>query len=162
MGSKPEFDTRAAHAAEIGGGGGITNARGLAGIYAPLACGGKLKGVELVSPDALARMGQVSSATGKDAVLLMPTRFALGFMKSMDNRRAPIGILDSAITSEDAFGHVGAGGSFGFADPVAKMSFGYTMNKMGAGILLTDRGQSLVDAAYRSLGYQSNASGVWR
>ncbi len=162
MGSKPEFDTRAAHAAEIGGGGGITNARGLAGLYAPLACGGKLKGVELVSSDALARMGQVSSATGKDAVLLMPTRFALGFMKSMDNRRAPIGILDSAITSEDAFGHVGAGGSFGFADPVAKMSFGYTMNKMGAGILLTDRGQSLVDATYRSLGYQSNASGVWR
>ncbi len=162
MGSKPEFDTRKAHAAEIGGGGGITNARGLAGMYALLACGGKLKGVELVSPDVLARMGQVSSATGKDAVLLMPTRFALGFMKSMDNRRAPIGILDSAITSEDAFGHVGAGGSFGFADPVAKMSFGYTMNKMGAGILLTDRGQSLVDATYRSLGYQSNASGVWR
>jgi CubicO group peptidase (beta-lactamase class C family) len=162
MGSKPEFDTRKAHAAEIGGAGGITNARGLAGMYAPLACGGKLKGVELVSSDALARMGQVASATGKDAVLLVPTRFALGFMKSMDNRRAPIGILDSAITSEDAFGHVGAGGSFGFADPVAKMSFGYTMNKMGAGILLTDRGQSLVDATYRALGYQSNASGVWR
>lgn len=162
MGAKPEYDTRAAHAAEIGGAGGITNARGLAGMYAPLACGGKLKGVELVNSDTLARMAQVSSATGRDAVLLMPTRFALGFMKSMDNRRAPLGILDSALTSEEAFGHVGAGGSFGFADPKAEMSFGYTMNKMGAGILLTDRGQSLVDATYRSLGYQSNASGAWR
>ncbi len=33
-------NSRACHAAEIGGGGGISNARGLAGIYAPLACGG--------------------------------------------------------------------------------------------------------------------------
>ncbi|MBM4256140.1 MAG: beta-lactamase family protein [Deltaproteobacteria bacterium] len=162
MGAKPEYDTRAAHAAEIGGAGGITNARGLAGMYAPLACGGTLNGVQLVDSDTLARMGAVASATGRDAVLVMPSRFALGFMKSMDNRHAPAGVRESAITSEEAFGHVGAGGSFGFADPKAEMSFGYTMNRMGAGTLLTDRGQSLVDATYRSLGYQSNASGVWR
>jgi hypothetical protein len=35
------------------------------------------------------------------------------------------------------------------------------MNKMGLGILLNDRGQSLVDAAYSALGYRSNESGVW-
>jgi hypothetical protein len=35
------------------------------------------------------------------------------------------------------------------------------MNKMGLGILLNDRGQSLVDAAYCTLGYRSSASGVW-
>ncbi len=29
------------------------------------------------------------------------------------------------------------------------------------GILLNDRGQSVIDAAYRSLGYRSNESGVW-
>lgn len=162
MGAQPEYDFRAAHAAEIGGAGGITNARGLAGMYAPLACGGTLKGVQLVTPDALARMALVASATGRDAVLVMPSRFALGFMKSMDNRRAAVGLRDSAITTEDAFGHVGAGGSFGFADPRAGMSFGYTMNRMGSGTLLTDRGQSLVDATYRALGYQSNASGVWK
>ncbi len=162
MGAKPEFDTRAAHAAEIGGAGGITNARGLAGMYAPLSCGGTLNGVQLVNADTLARMGAVASATGRDAVLVLPSRFALGFMKSMDNRQAPAGIRESAIMSEEAFGHVGAGGSLGFADPRAEMSFGYTMNRMGAGTLLTDRGQSLVDATYRSLGYQSNASGVWR
>ena len=162
MGAQPEYDLRAAHAAEIGGAGGITNARGLAGMYAPLACGGKLKGVQLVTPDILARMALVSSATGRDAVLVMPSRFALGFMKSMDNRRGRTGARDSAIISADAFGHVGAGGSFGFADPRAEMSFGYTMNRMGAGMLLTDRGQSLVDATYRALGYQSNASGVWQ
>jgi CubicO group peptidase (beta-lactamase class C family) len=162
MGAKPEYDLRAAHAAEIGAAGGITNARGLAGMYAPLACGGKLRGVELVSPDILARMSRVSSATGRDAVLMMPTRFALGFMKTTDNRREPLGVQDSVLIGEDAFGHVGAGGSFGFADPAAAMSFGYTMNRMGPGAALNARGQSLVDATYRSLGYKSDASGAWQ
>jgi hypothetical protein len=32
---------------------------------------------------------------------------------------------------------------------------------MGAGGLLNERGQSLVDAVYLSLGYRSNASGSW-
>jgi CubicO group peptidase (beta-lactamase class C family) len=155
--ARPDYDSRAAHAAEIGGAGGITNARGLAGMYAPLACGGK----GLVSRDSVARMGAVSSATGQDVVLLLPSRFSLGFMKAMDNRRQPPGLQDSVILSEDAFGHAGFGGSLGFADPKAEMSFGYTMNKMGKGAGLNERGQSLVDAVYRSLGYQSNASGTW-
>ncbi len=155
--ARPDYDSRAAHAAEIGGAGGITNARGLAGMYAPLACGGQ----GLVSRDSVARMGAVSSATGQDAVLLLPSRFSLGFMKAMDNRQQPPGLQDSVILSEDAFGHAGFGGSLGFADPKAEMSFGYTMNKMGKGAGLNERGQSLVDAVYRSLGYQSNASGTW-
>ncbi len=161
MGAEPEYDTRAAHAAEIGGAGGITNARGLAGMYEPLALGGKKGGVELVNADTLAQMGRVSSSTGRDAVLIMPTRFALGFMKTMDNRGEPMGVQDSVLTSEEAFGHVGAGGSFGFADPKAGMSFGYTMNRMGAGASLNERGQSLVDAVYRALGYRSSDSGAW-
>ena len=154
--TRPDYDSRAAHAAEIGAAGGVTNARGLAGMYAPLACGGK----GLVSRDTIVRMAAVSSATGQDAVLLLPTRFSLGFMKSMDNRRQPPGLQDGAILSEEAFGHDGFGGSIGFADPKAEMSFGYTMNQMGP-IGLDERGQSLVDAVYRSLGYQSNVSGSW-
>jgi len=67
----------------------------------------------------------------------------------------------SVILSEAAFGHVGMGGSIGFADPVARMSFGYNMNRMGNSILLNDRGQSMIDAAYLALGYRSNASGAW-
>jgi CubicO group peptidase (beta-lactamase class C family) len=155
------FESRAAHAAEIGGAGGITNARGLAGMYAPLACGGNLKGVHLVDRDTLVRMSAVSSATGQDATLLGPVRLSLGFMKSVDNRRQPPGMQDSVILSEDAFGHAGAGGSIGFADPGERMSFGYTMNKMGPGVAINPRGQSLVDAAYTSLGYRSNQPGSW-
>ncbi|MEQ9146010.1 MAG: serine hydrolase domain-containing protein [Parvibaculaceae bacterium] len=154
------FNSRDAHAAEIGSANGITNGRGLAGMYAPLANGGSLKGVDLVGTDTLARMGRVAMATHDDATLLIPSRFALGFMKSMDNRA--LGVPDaSAVLSDAAFGHVGMGGSIGFADPEAAMSFGYNMNRMGVGILLNDRGQSLIDAAYRSLGYRSNASGCW-
>ena len=154
-------NTRTGHAAEIGSANGVTNARGLAGLYAPLANGGALHGVRLVGADALMRMGQVSVATHEDAVLAIPTRFSLGFMKSMDNRKLDNAMACSAILSEPAFGHVGAGGSIGFADPECAMSFGYTMNRMGLGILLNDRGQSLVDATYRAIGYRTSAGGAW-
>lgn len=154
-------NSREGHAAEIGSGNGISNARGLAGLYAPLANGGAVGGVRLVGPEAVTRMGKVSVATHEDATLNIPTRFSLGFMKSMDNRRLDNAESCSAILSEAAFGHVGAGGSIGFADPECRMSFGYTMNRMGLGILLNDRGQSLVDAAYRAVGYRTNAGGAW-
>lgn len=148
-------NSRAAHAAEIGGGGGITNARGLAGMYTPLAVGGGT----LVERDGVDRMRRVSSAVNRDATLCIGTRFAMGFMVSMDNRaRAD---RDSVILGEHAFGHVGAGGSIGFADPSCGLAFGYSMNRMGKGILLNDRGQSLVDATYRILGHRSDVSGSW-
>jgi CubicO group peptidase (beta-lactamase class C family) len=156
-------NTRAGHAAEIGAANGITNARGLAGMYAPLANGGG----PLVDGATLARMAEVSMATHDDATLRIPTRFALGFMKSMDNRKRSLGAkifgpdVDSVILGSAAFGHVGAGGSLGFADPAAGLSFGYTMNQMGPGLLMNERGQALVDAAYLSLGYKSKDGGVW-
>ncbi len=149
-----DFNTRAIHAAEIGSANGITNARGLAGLYVPLANGGG----GLLAPDSIARMSRVSAATFLDANLLQPMRFGLGFMAATDNRSTG---GDSLLIGERAFGHVGMGGSVGFADPGHGLSFGYTMNRMGPGILLNERGQSLVDAAYRCVGATSNASGAW-
>ncbi|TMC99302.1 MAG: beta-lactamase family protein, partial [Chloroflexi bacterium] len=116
----------------------------------------------LVSRDTLARMGAVSSASGFDMVVMFPSRFSLGYVKSTDNRREPSSTInDSMILSEEAFGHPGFGGALGFADPANGMSFGYAMNRMGQGNGLNERGQSLVDAVYLSLGYTSNASGAW-
>jgi CubicO group peptidase (beta-lactamase class C family) len=156
------FDSRAGHAAEVGATSGMSNARGLAGMYAPLANGGSLRGVRLVSPEALVRMSTVSSASALDASILAPTRFSLGYCKGVDNRRDPdCTENDNLILSEEAFGHTGMGGSLGFADPLAKMSFGYVMNRMGQGIGINARGQSLVDATYLSLGYSSNAGDSW-
>jgi CubicO group peptidase (beta-lactamase class C family) len=150
-----DFNSRQIHAAEIGSANGMTNARGLALLYAPLAHGGG----SLVRPETVARMSRVSAATHLDATLQLPMRFGLGFMKSTDNRAFG---GDSLIIGEEAFGHVGMGGSVGFADPAAELSFGYTMNRLGAGILLNARGQGLVDAAYRSVGFTSDTSGAWR
>lgn len=149
------------HRAQIGGGGGIANARGQVAMYTPLANGGSHNGVALVSDDRLAAMERCSVATGVDATLLCPTRFASGFMKSMDNRAYPGGDQLSAVLGDRAFGHVGAGGSIGFADPECQLAFSYTMNQMGGGLMLNDRGQSLVDATYKALGYRSDASGAW-
>jgi CubicO group peptidase (beta-lactamase class C family) len=155
-------NTSQVHAAEIPSANGITNARGLAGMYRPLALDGAFGGVRLVPEDAIPAMGAVASALAKDATMLVPTRWASGFMKGADNHRLPPGQNDSVILSEEAFGHLGNGGSLGFADPRARLSFGYTMNRLGGGIGLNDRGRALVDAVYRTLGYRRAASGgMW-
>jgi CubicO group peptidase (beta-lactamase class C family) len=114
-------------------------------MYTPLA----LDDGRLVDHETLERMRRVSVATNCDATLQLASRFALGFMVSMDNRAKTE--KDSAIIGEHAFGHVGAGGSIGFADPSLGLAFGYSMNQMGPGILLNERGQSLVDATYAVL-----------
>jgi CubicO group peptidase (beta-lactamase class C family) len=155
-------DSREAHAAVLPSQGGIATARGLAGLYAPLAAGGKSGTIELLDADTLAAASAVSSATGDDAMLRVGLRFGLGFMKSSDNRQAPAGARDSLILSEAAFGHAGMGGSLGFADPTVGLSFGYVMNKQGRGVLLNDRGQELVDALYRALGFRTNRDGRWQ
>jgi CubicO group peptidase (beta-lactamase class C family) len=135
---------RRLRAAEIPAANGMANARGLAGLYAPLAAPG---GGGLVDAETVARMSAVES-DGPDRILVYRTRFAQGFMKSVDggpSHRARLGPNDAA------FGHVGAGGSLGMADPAAGVAIGYAMNRMGAGLLLNERGQSLVDAVYECL-----------
>ena len=156
-----DANSRDAHAAEIGSATGISNARGLAGCMRHWLMEGSLMACVWSSRDAVTRMSLCSVATHEDATLRIPTRFSLGFMKAMDNRDLDNARHCSLIISEPAFGHVGAGGSIGLADPDSRMSFGYTMNRMGFGILMNDRGQSLIDSAYRALGYRSDAGGVW-
>ena len=129
--------------AEIPSANGITNARGLAGVYVPLACGGE----DLVDQRSLALMGNVASAVALDAVMAVPTRWSVGFMKADDNRHLPPGNDDSVLIPETAFGYLGSGGSLGFADPARRLSFAYVMNRQGATTGLDERGQSLVDAA---------------
>ncbi len=137
-----DADSREAHAACLPSSGGITNARGLAGMYTPLALDAR----------SLERFGSPTTRADVDATLLVGMAFALGFMKGCDNRTRPEGERDSLRLPATAFGHAGMGGSLGFADPAARLAFGYTMNKQGQGVLLNARGQSLVDAVYKALG----------
>ncbi len=119
-------------------------------------------GVQLVDGAELAAMGAVTSATAVDATMLVPTRWALGFVKSVDNSALAPGDRDGVVLAEEAFGHVGMGGSIGFADPYARMSFGYTMNRQGMAVGLDERAQSLIDATYTALGYErSPRGGSW-
>ncbi|MES2247733.1 MAG: serine hydrolase domain-containing protein [Pseudomonadota bacterium] len=155
----PAYNTKASLQAEIPAAGGVTNARGLATMYAALANGGALNGVRLLPEDYTAQLGMIQSAAPIERMALLASRFGLGFHGGMDNRaRAP---GNSAILGPQAFGHAGFGGSLGFADPQAQMSFGYQMTRMGPGTLLNDRGQSLVDAVYGVLGRTSNRYGFW-
>lgn len=154
-----DYDSREAHAAVLPSQGAITNARGLARMYAPLALEGQWNGVRLLAAKDVKRMAAVASASAVGATLQVGMRFGLGFMKSADNRRAPAGARDSLILGEAAFGHAGMGGSLGFADPAARLAFGYTMNKQGRGLLLNERGQGLVDAVYRALGFRTDDVG---
>lgn len=121
---------------------GHATARGIARIYAALACGGDLGGTHLLAPESIARCREEQSA-GDDLVLGVPTRFSLGFMLPQPSTDpfAPAG----------SFGHPGAGGSMGFADPEAKLSFGFVMNRAGNEILSDPRVRSLSDAVYASL-----------
>ncbi len=146
-------------AAEIGSSNGVSNARGLAGLYAPLALGG----ANFVGAEIFARMKRVSAASHSDQTLLLPMRFSLGFMRATTARElAPPDDAEAIGIGEEAFGHAGRGGSIGFADPECRMSFGYVMNRMSTQVLLDPRGQSLIDATYRALGYRSRESGAWR
>jgi CubicO group peptidase (beta-lactamase class C family) len=135
-------------------------ARGLARMYAPLANGGALDGRRYVDQRSLARMGAVASA-GTDFALLFPTRYSLGFMKSTNNLPRSGGDHAYSVFGEEAFGQAGAGGSVGLADPAARMSFGYTMNQMKWGLLMTESAQRLVDATYAALGYRNRTPERW-
>lgn len=140
-----EVDSREAHAAEIPAINAVTNARGLAGMYAPLAQGGG----DLVGPDDLARMARTVAATDHDAALGGRFAYSPGFQK--------FGPGNPLALPQSGFGHAGMGGSVGLVDPVAQLAFGYVMNKLGS----HDRAAALLDATYRSLGYRSKASGEW-
>ena len=143
-----DYNSVKTYKAEIGGVGGITNARSLAGMLSPLA----LNNEKLLSKNAVNRLSQLHSRLGEDKMLMLPTRFSQGFMLNMDNRGIFEGEGGSFIIGPNAFGHVGFGGSSAtFADPDYKMSFGYMVNKLGGEYLISDRCQNLINASYRSL-----------
>jgi len=153
-----EADSRAAHQAELPSSGGITNARGVAGMYGQLAHGG-LVGSHQFSRAEIYRMTECLSAGSRDAVLLTCARWGMGFMKGARSA-ANVVPRQEVVLSPEAFGHVGSGGSIGFVDPRAGMSFGFVMNQMKATMGIPNA-QPLIDAAYRALGYETNRYGFW-
>jgi CubicO group peptidase (beta-lactamase class C family) len=78
-----------------------------------------------------------------DVVIGLPSYFALGFL-----RPGPTVAFGS---SERAFGAPGAGGSFAFADPDARLGYAYVMNMMDFHLTDDPREKPLRDAIYRAI-----------
>lgn len=140
--SMPFFNRKEFLQGRCPSGNGVGNARGVARIYATLAQGGELDGVRLVSSSAIERMREVQW-DGPCGMTDRPYRYARGFF--LNNPQMSMG------PNPKTFGHLGAGGAIGFADPEAGLAFSYSPNFMCAGDGLGDRVPKLIDAMYRSL-----------
>jgi CubicO group peptidase (beta-lactamase class C family) len=143
------MNQRAWHAAEMPGGNGITNAASLSRMYAALigpVDGGPLE--PLLTPDQLER-ARTPLTSGADQVFAsvgftLEQKIGLGFWRS-----SPVTLFGG----EGSFGHGGAGGSYGFADPENGLAVGYVMNKMAMEEFTGDsRSHGLVGAVYEAIG----------
>ncbi len=134
------WNSRAVHEAEVPAANGVGDARSIARLYA--ACIGDVDGVRLLTPAQL-RAATTQHTAGPDIVLLdFDLQFGLGFI-------VPSTVV--TLGGPHAFGHFGAGGSAGWADPDADLAFGYVMNRMDVGLAGDQRCFTLINACYDAL-----------
>ncbi|KQV03151.1 serine hydrolase domain-containing protein [Devosia sp. Root105] len=115
------WNTRAYHAAEIGGAGGIATARSMARYYGAMAQGGSIDGVEILRPETVA-LGRAEQSRFMDPYIAEAMAFGVGWaLQTPQGRFGP---------APDAFGHSGAGGSIHGGWPTEQVGFSYTMNQM--------------------------------
>lgn len=136
--------------------GGVATASALAEFYQ--VCLGKGRGREII-PASVREMMYTMQASGMDEVIREETAFSCGFM--MDPVNAD-GEKTRALYGpcREAFGHPGAGGSIGLADPSTGVSFAYTMNQMELGVLPGEKPQNLLKALF-GCGYESLQRVQW-
>ena len=129
--------------AEIPAAGGHGNARAVALVHAPMACGGEANGVRLLSPQGIEPVFD-EQCYGQDLVIPIVVRHGIGF-----GLPAP----ELPISPNERVGFWGGwGGSLALVDLDARMTISYVMNKMGEGTTGDMRGAGLVFAAYSALG----------
>ena len=119
------MNSRAAHAGEIPAGNGVGNARSLARMYA--ATIGEVDGVRLLEPLGVdrARTPQTDGLTGPAPLCRLPNEHPLRFGLGYELHRT-----GSPMLSPGSFGHTGAGGRLGFADPESGIAVGYVCANM--------------------------------
>ena len=98
------------------------SAHGVARAYLPFANGGVCEGETLLRRQALDAVYARQSWSPRDAVLQKPVGWSQGFLKEERHLFCP---------NAESFGHAGLGGALGWCDPVAKVAWGYTLNRMG-------------------------------
>ena len=125
---------------EVPAGNGVGTARAIARLYSAFAEGGAELGV---GPETIANITAPPVSDSKDVVMGVPCTFSLGFLRP--GREASFG------SSPRAFGAPGAGGSFAFGDPDARLGYAYVMNKMDYYMLDDPREKALRDALYGAM-----------
>ena len=127
---------------EVPSGGAVATARSIARAYAAFVAGGRELGLRPQTLELLAAPAIPSTHGFYDECMKSEARFSLGFMKP--SPAFPFG-------SASSFGSPGAGGSFGFADPVAGIGYGYVTSKSGTTLAGDPRDVALRDALYAAL-----------
>ncbi|MFD8047648.1 serine hydrolase domain-containing protein [Streptomyces chartreusis] len=118
---------------------GIATADGLARVYAALI--GEVDGVRLLDT-ATVESARAEESSGPDRVLVVNTRFGLGYM--LHGTASP-------LLGPGSFGHPGRGGALGFADPEAGIALGYVTNGFRKTVTADPRAQGLIRALRTSL-----------
>jgi len=114
------FNSQRIRAAEIPGAGGVATAKALASIWSATvvdAPSGRLIDDAVIAQAVKPRSMGVSVFGGEPPY----SRWGCGFQLDSEARR---------YLTEHSFGHDGAGGQVGFADPEHKIGFGYVTNWM--------------------------------
>jgi CubicO group peptidase (beta-lactamase class C family) len=127
---------------EVPSGGGVGTARAIAKAYGVFATGGRELGLREETLKQLMAPAIPPLHGFHDEALKVEVPFSLGFTKP--DSKNPFGHPSS-------FGAPGMGGSFGFADPKAKVGYGYVLNRMKR-YLMDPRDLALRKAMYRSIG----------
>jgi CubicO group peptidase (beta-lactamase class C family) len=103
---------------EVPAANGVVTGRGLAKMYAVLANDGRIDGKKYLSKELVRGLTGQSRVRLPDLNVMVPMPFHLGYHES------PIpGLLTG-------FGHVGLGGTLGWADPQAGSSFAFVHNRL--------------------------------
>jgi len=116
----------------IPGAGGIMNARSAARFFAMLAQGGELDGVRLLSEERVRLFSVPRPPCDYDYVQGVPHNGSIGgfHLVASIGDAAPPASMVAAGRNPRTFGHPGAGGSIGWADPDAHLAVAITHNRM--------------------------------
>jgi len=104
---------------------GVATARALARMYGAIANGGEVDGTRFLSRKIAAGLTGRPSLQ-RDRNILVPLSFHLGYHSVPLQKVTP------------GFGHVGMGGSFGWADPASGLAFAFVHNRLVSPFLVLD------------------------
>ncbi|WP_313897036.1 serine hydrolase domain-containing protein [Streptomyces sp. GC420] len=144
----PDENDPVYRAAELPASGGVATARALARVYAAMI--GEVEGGPRLFAPATLTQARTEESAGPDRVLVVNTRFGLGYM--LHGPACP-------LLGPTSFGHPGRGGSLAFADPESGTAFGYVTNGMRKGVTADPRAQALVRAVRSVIGGKQGLAG---